>query len=40
MIAEYFCKDLLIGLIFGVPPGAIRALTIGSTLEKGFFAGG
>ncbi len=39
MIAEYFCKGLLIGLIFGVPAGAIGALTIGRTLEKGFFAG-
>ncbi|MDE5804594.1 MAG: hypothetical protein K2I22_16940 [Lachnospiraceae bacterium] len=29
MIAEYFCKGLLIGLIFGVPAGAIGALTIG-----------
>ena len=39
MIAEYFCKGLLIGLIFGVPAGAIGALTIGRTLEKGFFTG-
>ena len=39
MITEYFCKGLLIGLIFGVPAGAIGALTIGRTLEKGFFAG-
>ena len=39
MIAEYFCKGLLIGLIFGVPAGAIGALTIGRTLDKGFFAG-
>ena len=39
MIAEYVCKGLLIGFIFGVPAGAIGALTIGRTLEKGFFAG-
>lgn len=39
MIAEYFCKGLLIALIFGVPAGAIGALTIGRTLEKGFAAG-
>lgn len=39
MIAEYICKGLLIGLIFGVPAGAIGALTIGRTLEKGFAAG-
>lgn len=36
MIAEYICKGMLIGLIFGVPAGAIGALTIGRTLEKGF----
>ncbi len=39
MIAEYFCKGMLIGLIFGVPAGAIGALTIGRTLERGFAAG-
>ena len=39
MIAEYVCKGLLIGFIFGVPAGAIGALTIGRTLDKGFFAG-
>lgn len=39
MIAEYICKGLLIGLIFGVPAGAIGALTIGRTLEKGVAAG-
>lgn len=38
-MAEYFWKGLLIGLIFGVPAGAIGALTIGRTLEKGFAAG-
>lgn len=38
-MAEYFCKGLLIGLIFGVPAGAIGALTIGRALEKGFAAG-
>lgn len=35
-MAECFWKGLLIGLIFGVPAGAIGALTIGRTLEKGF----
>lgn len=39
MIAEYFCKGLLIGFTFGVPAGAIGALTIGRTLDKGFTAG-
>lgn len=38
-MAEYFWKGLLIGLIFGVPAGAIGALTVGRTLEKGFAAG-
>ena len=36
---EYFFKGLLIGLVFGVPAGAIGALTIQRTLERGFFAG-
>ena len=39
MIVEYFFRGLLIGLVFGVPAGAIGALTIQRTLEKGFFAG-
>ena len=39
MIAGCFLKGLLIGLVFGVPAGAIGALTIQRTLEKGFFAG-
>lgn len=39
MIAGYLLKGLLIGLIFGVPAGAIGALTIQRTLEKGFRAG-
>ena len=39
MIVDYFLRGLLIGLIFGVPAGAIGALTIQRTLEKGFFAG-
>lgn len=39
MIAGYFLRGLLIGLIFGVPAGAIGALTIQRSLEKGFFAG-
>ena len=39
MIAEYFLRGLLIGLVFGVPAGAIGALTIQHALDKGFFAG-
>ena len=39
MISGYFLRGLLIGLVFGVPAGAIGALTIQRTLEKGFFAG-
>ena len=39
MILGYFLRGLLIGLVFGVPAGAIGALTIQRTLEKGFFAG-
>ncbi len=38
-MAEYFYKGLLIGFLFGVPTGAIGALTIGRTLDKGFTAG-
>ena len=39
MIWDYVVRGILIGLIFGVPAGAIGALTIQSTLEKGFVAG-
>ena len=39
MTVGYFLRGLLIGLVFGVPAGAIGALTIQRTLEKGFFAG-
>ena len=39
MIAGYFLRGLLIALVFGVPTGAIGALTIQRTLERGFFAG-
>lgn len=39
MIAEYLIKGIMIGLIFGVPAGAIGALTIQRTIEKGFAAG-
>ena len=39
MIAGYFFRGLLIALVFGVPAGAIGALTIQRTLEKGFLAG-
>lgn len=36
---ELIGKGVLTGLIFGVPAGAIGALTIQRTLEKGFFYG-
>ncbi len=39
MIWNYVVKGILIGLIFGVPAGAIGALTIQRTLERGFMAG-
>lgn len=39
MIWVYVVKGIVIGLIFGVPAGAIGALTIQRTLEKGFAAG-
>ena len=39
MIAECFYKGLLIGFLFGMPAGAIGALTIRRTLDKGYTAG-
>ena len=39
MIWNYVVKGILIGLIFGVPAGAIGALTIQRTMDKGFIAG-
>ncbi|MDE6386952.1 MAG: LysE family transporter [Lachnospiraceae bacterium] len=39
MIWDYVVRGILIGLIFGVPAGAIGALTIQRTLERGFTAG-
>ncbi|NCC44784.1 MAG: lysine transporter LysE, partial [Clostridia bacterium] len=36
---ELFLKGLLIGIVFGVPAGAIGALTIQRTLEGGFLYG-
>jgi threonine/homoserine/homoserine lactone efflux protein len=39
MLLELLGKGLLIGLIFGVPAGAIGALTIQRTLEGGFLYG-
>ena len=39
MLENYLVRGLLIGLIFGVPAGAIGALTIQRTLNSGFFAG-
>lgn len=39
MLDSYLIRGLLIGLIFGVPAGAIGALTIQRTLNGGFSAG-
>lgn len=39
MVESYLLRGLLIALIFGVPAGAIGALTIQRTLNSGFFAG-
>ena len=39
MLENYLIRGLLIGLIFGVPAGAIGALTIQRTLNSGFAAG-
>ena len=39
MIENYLIRGILIGLIFGVPAGAIGALTIQRTLRDGFIAG-
>ena len=39
MLESYLIRGLLIGLIFGVPAGAIGALTIQRTMNSGFFAG-
>lgn len=39
MLGNYLVRGLMIGLIFGVPAGAIGALTIQRTLNNGFSAG-
>lgn len=39
MMEGYLLKGLLIGIIFGVPAGAIGALTIQRAFESGFIAG-
>lgn len=39
MLETYLVKGLLVGLVFGVPAGAIGALTIQRTLSHGFWAG-
>ena len=39
MLGNYLIRGLMIGLIFGVPAGAIGALTIQRTLNGGFPAG-
>lgn len=39
MLLSYFLKGFCIGIIFGVPAGAIGALTIRRTLGYGFLAG-
>lgn len=38
-IMEYLFKGILIGLMFGVPIGAVGAMTVQRTLERGFGAG-
>ena len=35
----FFLRGMLIGLVFGVPAGAIGVLTIQRTLDRGFLAG-
>ena len=39
MPAGYLLKGLLMGLVFGVPAGAIGVLALRNTLERGFFTG-
>lgn len=39
MLESYLIKGILVGLVFGVPAGAIGALTIQRTLAHGFIAG-
>ena len=39
MMENYLLKGLLVGLVFGVPAGAIGALTIQRSLSQGFLAG-
>jgi len=39
MLLSYFLKGFCIGIIFGVPAGAIGALTIRRTLAYGFSTG-
>lgn len=39
MTIEFFLRGIIIGIIFGVPAGALGALVIQRTLEHGFRAG-
>lgn len=39
MLDSYLIKGILVGLVFGVPAGAIGALTIQRTMERGFWSG-
>lgn len=39
MLQSFLVQGLLVGLVFGVPAGAIGALTIQRTLSRGFWAG-
>lgn len=39
MLESYLIKGFLVGIVFGVPAGAIGALTIQRTLAHGFWAG-
>ncbi len=39
MLVEYLVKGLLMGIIFGLPAGALGAMTIQRTLARGFWCG-
>ena len=39
MLESYFFKGVAMGLVFGVPAGAVGVLTIRNSLERGFTAG-
>ena len=39
MPENYFLKGLLMGIVFGVPAGAVGVLSVRNTLKGGFFSG-